>query len=41
MYVPVVHTDRSAFDRIRDAILNREDPREDEKPTGPGVPTPG
>jgi hypothetical protein len=41
MYVPVVRTDRSAFDRIRDAILNREDPTDEEKPTGPGVPTPG
>jgi hypothetical protein len=40
MYVPIVQTDRSAFDRIRDAILNREDP-DDEKPTGPGAPTPG
>ncbi|RMB13181.1 hypothetical protein [Haloplanus aerogenes] len=40
MHVPVVRTDRSAFDRIRDAILNREDPK-DENPTGPGVPTPG
>lgn len=40
MYVPVVRTDRSAFDRIRDAILNREDPN-DEHPMGPGVPTPG
>jgi hypothetical protein len=40
MYVPVVRTDRSAFDRIRDAILNREDPNNDENPMGPGVPTP-
>jgi hypothetical protein len=40
MHVPVVRTDRSAFDRIRDAILNREDPK-DETPTGPGAPTPG
>jgi len=40
MYPPVVRTDRSAFERIRDAILNREDPK-DETPTGPDAPTPG
>ncbi|WP_256474647.1 hypothetical protein [Haloplanus halophilus] len=41
MITPTVRTDRSAFERIRDAILNREDPNDDGKPTGPGVPTPG
>lgn len=41
MHLPTLRTDRSAFDRIRDAILNREDPNDGEKPTGPGVPTPG
>lgn len=38
---PTVRTDRSAFDRVRDAILNRDNPEDDENPTVPGVPTPG
>ncbi|WP_280842105.1 hypothetical protein [Natronococcus sp. JC468] len=41
MYTPVVRTDRSAFDRVRDAILHRDDRNDNEKPTGPGAPTPG
>jgi hypothetical protein len=32
--------DRSAFDRVRDAILNRDD-SDDETTIGPGTPTPG
>jgi hypothetical protein len=39
MYSPIVRTDRSAFERIRDAILNRGDP-DDETPSGPGTPNP-
>jgi hypothetical protein len=39
MYTPVVRTDRSAFDRIRDAILNRGDPDDKEESTGPVTPT--
>jgi hypothetical protein len=38
MHGPSARTDRSAFDRIRDAILNRKDP-DDGTPTGPGVPS--
>jgi len=41
MDASVVRTDESPFERIRDAILNRGDPDDDEKPTGPGVPTSG
>jgi hypothetical protein len=41
MSTPRVRTDESAFDRIRDAILNRDDPDEGDTPTGPGAPTPG
>ncbi|MDX5989195.1 MULTISPECIES: hypothetical protein [Haloferax] len=41
MSTPIVRTDKSVFDRIRDAILNRGDPDHKEKPTGPGAPTPG
>ena len=41
MHLPIVRSDRSAFERVRDAILNRGDRDEDEKPTGPGAPTPG
>lgn len=37
----VVRTDESAFDRIRDAILNRDDWNDDGEPLGPGIPTPG
>lgn len=41
MHTTIVHTDKSAFDRIRDAILNRDGPDDEEKPTGPGAPTSG
>ncbi|WP_313691567.1 hypothetical protein [Halorarum halobium] len=41
MHHHVVRTDRSAFERVRDAILNRGDPDEDDDPTGPRVPTGG
>ncbi|WP_255491970.1 hypothetical protein [Haloarcula sp. JP-L23] len=41
MFPRTARTDRSAFERVRDAILNRGDPDEDESPTGPGAPTPG
>jgi len=37
---PTAGTDRSPFERIRDAILNRDDADDGEKPTGPGAPTP-
>lgn len=33
-------TDKSPFDRIRDAILNRDDGEDDRRPTDPGDPTP-
>jgi hypothetical protein len=36
-----VHTDRSAFDRIRESILNRDDPDEKDGPFGPGAPASG
>jgi hypothetical protein len=39
MSTPVVRTDRSMFDRIRDAILDRGDPDDRERPTGPVTPT--
>ncbi|WP_255647706.1 hypothetical protein [Haloprofundus halobius] len=41
MHSPIIRTDKSAFDRVRDAILNRGDSEENEKPTGPGTPLPG
>lgn len=41
MYTPVGRTDKSVFDRIREAILNRGDPDDEEKPTGPGAPESG
>ena len=41
MTLPPVRTNKSAFDRVREAILNREDPTENDAPTGPGTPTPG
>lgn len=41
MTVPIARTDKSAFERVREAILNREDPEETDTPTGPGTPTPG
>lgn len=41
MSSPIVRTDKSAFDRIRDAIFNRGDPDDNENPTEPGTPTPG
>jgi hypothetical protein len=41
MYTRVVRTGRSAFERVRDAILNRDSPDDEEKPTDPGTPTPG
>jgi len=41
MYHPTVCTDKSPFERVRDAILNRGDADEEETPTGPGEPTPG
>ena len=34
-----LRTDESVFDRIRDAILNRGDPEDNEDPVGPTVPT--
>lgn len=34
-----VRTDKSPFERVRDAILNRGDGDDTEKPTGPGAPT--
>ncbi|WP_268899407.1 hypothetical protein [Haloarcula nitratireducens] len=37
----ISQTDRSAFERVRDAILNRDDPERDDNPTDPGAPTPG
>ncbi|WP_281362312.1 hypothetical protein [Halorarum salinum] len=37
----IISVDRSAFERVRDAILNRGDPDEDDTPTGPRVPTAG
>ncbi len=41
MHSPITRTDKSAFDRVRDAILNRGDKEDDETPMGPGTPTPG
>lgn len=41
MVHPTVRTDKSAFERVRDAILNRGDADDKEKPTGPGAPTSG
>lgn len=41
MVPPSVRTDKSPFERVRDAILNRGDPDENEQPSGPGTPTPG
>lgn len=41
MRLPRVRADKSPFERVRDAILNRGDPDDDENPTGPGVPRPG
>ncbi len=41
MDTPVVRTDKLAFERVRDAILNRDEPDDEEKPAGPGVPTSG
>jgi hypothetical protein len=38
MHTPVTRTDRSVFDRIRDAILNRGDPENKEDPSNPGRP---
>lgn len=40
MSIPAIRTDRSAFDRIRDAILNRGDGDEENR-RRPGTPTPG
>jgi hypothetical protein len=40
MNYPIVRLDESPFERIREAILNRDD-ADDQKPTGPGAPTPG
>ncbi|WEL28419.1 hypothetical protein HBNXHx_0283 [Haloferax volcanii] len=34
-----LRADDSVFDRIRDAILNRGDPEDNEDPVGPTVPT--
>jgi hypothetical protein len=39
MHHPTVRADKSAFERIRDAILNRGDP-DDGNTTGPGTPAP-
>ncbi|ELZ57840.1 hypothetical protein C458_15212 [Haloferax sp. ATCC BAA-644] len=33
-----LRADNSVFDRIRDAILNRGDPEDNEDPVGPTVP---
>jgi hypothetical protein len=41
MYAHNVRTDRSAFERIRDAILNRDSPDGKETPTPPDGPAPG
>jgi hypothetical protein len=41
MFQSIVRTDDSVFERVRDSILNRGDADDDEKPTGPGTPTPG
>lgn len=39
MYAPTIRTDKSAFDRIRDAILNRDGPSDEMNREGPGAPT--
>jgi hypothetical protein len=41
MAQPIVRTDRSAFERVRDAILNRGNPDNGQEQTGPGAPTSG
>ena len=41
MYTPIVDADKSAIERVRDAILNRGDPDDDETSKGPGIPVPG
>lgn len=41
MLHPSVHTDKSPFERVRDAILNRGDGDDNEQPMGPGAPTSG
>ncbi|WP_304447547.1 hypothetical protein [Halomarina ordinaria] len=43
MHAPIVRTDKSAIERVRDAILNRGNPTDDddESSRGPGVPLPG
>ncbi len=38
MWTPDLSADKSAFDRIREAILNRGDPDDDRNPTAPGSP---
>jgi hypothetical protein len=40
MHPLIRRTDESAFDRIRDAILNRGDPDDGRDPVAPGGPTP-
>ena len=40
MHQPIVRTDKSAIERVRDAILGGGDPDEDERSRGPGVPIP-
>jgi hypothetical protein len=41
MHSPVVSADRSAFERVRDAILGRGSPEDEEESNGPGTPVPG
>ena len=41
MSSPVIRAGKSAFERIRDAVLKRDDPDKNKDPTGPGTPTPG
>lgn len=41
MSSPTVRADKSAFERVREAILNRDDPDDTDTPTGPDAPTPG
>lgn len=41
MTVLIILTDESAFERVREAIRNREDPDETDTPTGPDTPTSG
>ena len=41
MSFPLIRAGKSAFERIRDAVLKRDDPDKNEGPTGPNTPTPG